>query len=652
MAQEGSPSARKYLQEALGYLRSLLNGPLQEAMNNLLDGAVKGGNASPFGPGGGLPPLDGLPDIFGPPEGPDTGDSEAAIDPIILDLDGDGIETLPLSKGVFFDHDENMFAESTGWVSPDDGLLVLDRNGDGRIDTGRELFGNHARLKDGKLADHGFLALKEQDDNGDGVLNATDASWQKLQVWRDLNSDANVDEGELFSPQQVGVTSIDTHWKASSFVDAQDHAHRQVGSITYSDGTKGQASDVWFTANKGYTKYTGDISVGEDIRRLPHIRGFGNMTELHVAMSQSPALRALVEDYVADPLAAQQPGKMDKILFSWAGVTDIDPKSRGRYIDARQLAVLEQATGKGFKHQWSGDTNPFIGSAELLKAEYRKFAQHAEACLLAQTLYRNEFALIVVDIKPDFSGLTLNFDAFESHINQLKGTDVVAHLRLRNAFHSFFSYQPTFSAEQERIGFPPQRTFIGGSENDALEGSRGDDILVGGKGDDQLNGGNGSDIYLFNREDGKDVIAEYSSESGDVDVLRFGEGITPEQVAVARRGGSTSSNYGDLELVFRSGDERVTIKDFFSASRYQIEHIEFANGTQWQSKDILNHIESGQALPASKKGRPQRSIALMKQDIAQFMSWDEEDDASASSVSLPLATAPSHKNIQQSSLAY
>lgn len=62
--------------------------------------------------------------------------------PLILDLDGDGIETSGVKDGAWFDHKGDGFAEQTGWVGKDDGLLVMDRNGNGRIEAGSELFGD------------------------------------------------------------------------------------------------------------------------------------------------------------------------------------------------------------------------------------------------------------------------------------------------------------------------------------------------------------------------------------------------------------------------------------------------------------------------------------------------------------------------------
>lgn len=83
-----------------------------------------------------------------------------AIDPLVLDLDGDGVETTTLSKttigGVNFNLDAKGLAEKTGWVGKDDGLLVRDLDGDGLITSGRELFGNHALLQSGKAAANGI----------------------------------------------------------------------------------------------------------------------------------------------------------------------------------------------------------------------------------------------------------------------------------------------------------------------------------------------------------------------------------------------------------------------------------------------------------------------------------------------------------------
>ncbi|HHW4677423.1 MAG TPA: calcium-binding protein, partial [Xylella fastidiosa subsp. fastidiosa] len=79
-------------------------------------------------------------------------------DPLVLDLDGDGIETLAAGKNILFDHDGDGITHASGWVKSDDGLLVLDRNGNGRIDNGSELFGADTVLSNGHTAASGFDA--------------------------------------------------------------------------------------------------------------------------------------------------------------------------------------------------------------------------------------------------------------------------------------------------------------------------------------------------------------------------------------------------------------------------------------------------------------------------------------------------------------
>ena len=115
--------------------------------------------------------------------------------PLILDLDGDEkVETTRISNGTYFDHDGNGFAESTGWVGKDDGLLVRDINGNGQIDNGTELFGNNSVLSSGKKAANGFEALKDLDSNNDGVFNSSDTAWNQVKVWKDTNENGIVDE--------------------------------------------------------------------------------------------------------------------------------------------------------------------------------------------------------------------------------------------------------------------------------------------------------------------------------------------------------------------------------------------------------------------------------------------------------------------------
>lgn len=143
--------------------------------------------------------------------------------PIVLDLDGDGVETVGLGDSqVMFDTDGDGRRTLTGWLNADDGFLVYDRDGDGFINDGREMFGNGTYRYDGeghyvngfenagnlKRCESGYEALAQEDTNGDGVINHLDRNWSSFRVWRDLNQDGLSQADELFTLEDLGIAEI------------------------------------------------------------------------------------------------------------------------------------------------------------------------------------------------------------------------------------------------------------------------------------------------------------------------------------------------------------------------------------------------------------------------------------------------------------
>ena len=169
--------------------------------------------------------------------------------PIILDLNGDGVKTLSISSGVKFD----LFAEgqsiNTGWVSSGDGLLVLDRNGDGVINNGTELFGSSTQLANGQKAPDGYAALRELDSNGDGIISADDALFAELRVWVDSNSDGINESGEVKTLASLGITSINARAAVNLSTD-NGNLIGLTSSYETADGATHAAADVWFVADK------------------------------------------------------------------------------------------------------------------------------------------------------------------------------------------------------------------------------------------------------------------------------------------------------------------------------------------------------------------------------------------------------------------
>jgi hypothetical protein len=176
-------------------------------------------------------------------------------DPLVLDLDGDGIETVgidPLAP-ILFDHDADGVKTGTGWIQSDDGLLVIDVNGNGTIDSGRELFGDNSLLYtalDGPVyAADGYAALRAQDSDSDGVVNSLDANFNQLRVWRDLNQDGISQAGELQTLSQAGIASIGVTGTATNTNLGNGNTQVASGSFTRTNGSTGQSGSAQLTGS-------------------------------------------------------------------------------------------------------------------------------------------------------------------------------------------------------------------------------------------------------------------------------------------------------------------------------------------------------------------------------------------------------------------
>ncbi len=194
-----------------------------------------------------------------------TGESYfSGVDPLVLDLDGDGLElTARTSQSPLFDLDGDGFAEQTGWVQSDDGLLVHDINANGEIDDITELFGSPTTS--------GFDELAVHDLNADGLIDVNDAIFTDLRVWQDLNQNAKVDAGELSTLTEAGIESISLTATASNVHNA-NNLIAEVGSFTRTDSTTSEISDVKFKINNYDSKWLGDSTVDPTVGAHEKVR--------------------------------------------------------------------------------------------------------------------------------------------------------------------------------------------------------------------------------------------------------------------------------------------------------------------------------------------------------------------------------------------
>ncbi|MCB9756635.1 MAG: calcium-binding protein [Myxococcales bacterium] len=136
---------------------------------------------------------------------------------------------------------------STDWPEPSTPWLALDRDGDGEISSGRELFGSGTILASGAAASNGFIALAELDDDGDGRITPNDAGFAQLVLWSDDDGDRQSSAWELMPLSSRGVTAIELGYNAERRCDARGNCGIERSGFTFfAAGTerRGELVDV------------------------------------------------------------------------------------------------------------------------------------------------------------------------------------------------------------------------------------------------------------------------------------------------------------------------------------------------------------------------------------------------------------------------
>ncbi|MCP4120461.1 MAG: hypothetical protein GY751_01765, partial [Bacteroidetes bacterium] len=224
-------------------------------------------------------------------------------DPIVFDLDGDGVELLGTDHGVTFDTNNDGVAENIGWVSPDDGFLVWDRNQDGLVDDFNEL--NFTDVHPDAFTDLDAMSLYF-DSNQDGVFNASDDHWDEFGVWNDANSNGVTDEGEFTSMEEAGIASVNVEGQD---VNYDQDGNQVVGETEYtdSDGESHEAKVVFLDIEEGSMGESGLEIAAADYQPLD--------AETAAIFQQADAINSMMaaealtipEDVTAMPIAADMP---------------------------------------------------------------------------------------------------------------------------------------------------------------------------------------------------------------------------------------------------------------------------------------------------------------------------------------------------------
>ena len=264
-----------------------------------------------------------------------------ARNPLAIDLDGDGIETLGIPTNgspTLFDHDGDGVRTGTGWLRPDDAWLVRDLNGNGTIDSGHELFGVDTDIPVMdyfRKARNGFEALRALDSNNDGTFNASDTAWAQVRLWQDANGDGISQAAELSTlaaKNIIGIALNETPTNVNlgngNTVTGTAMVQLGNGTSTTAAGVDLSASNLDLASNPFYRQFP-PIPLTDAAKVSPEMGGSGWARDLREAMSLggsgASALQAAVDGTV-QPLAVHITGG---VVTPAHGLLVVVPTGRG-----------------------------------------------------------------------------------------------------------------------------------------------------------------------------------------------------------------------------------------------------------------------------------------------------------------------------------
>lgn len=550
---------------------------------------------------------DAVDSVFGRNDG-GGGDSGK---PVIIDLDGDGIE-VSVDAFVDFDMDGDGFLEQTSWAHADDGFLVIDLNADGSRGDGDGLINQTDELVlsnwlgfDG-ATDLQALAIFDEWEmhggNNDGVLSAQDAIWSELRIWQDSNQNGITDDGELKTLNQLGISQI---------------------NLQYDDGThySDLSNDIELYGNVllGTASYTrnGEIIEG----------GVGDMslsyqTEGWRQVETDTGYQIELENGDTENYQVLTNNGSANVAFYGSDLDGATGDSRNNTLNAMNYYNAVQLMGRGGDDILSGGNKDDILSGDAGSDQLRGFQGD-------DVLFFDALDTVIdggqgTDTAYFADNTDLTFDLGSNQIEELhsgngnddlsaesSSSDVAIFAAGGNDIVTGGSGDDTLdggsgndtldgNAGEDNIsggngsdmitGGDGADTLIGGAGNDTLDGGENEDTLHGGTGSDVLRGGRGSDSYHFNRGDGSETIDDYG---GDDDSIEFGADIDLRDIRLREDG-------NDLIIYILPEDnptislsevtDIIRVKDWTRA-KGQIEVINFASGLSvslWELDNLFD----------------------------------------------------------------
>ncbi|MBX7146952.1 MAG: hypothetical protein K1X44_06565 [Alphaproteobacteria bacterium] len=539
--------------------------------------------------------------------------------PIVVDLDGDGIELIGVEDSrTFFDVNDDGYEENVGWVDRDDGFVAIDLNNDGKITAKEIAFASQTTEDDTDLE----AMAKLYDSNKDGVLNSSDADWNKFRIWQDMDGNGVTDEGELKTLDELNIQSV----KLTS-----DHKKEESGSniihgqtiYTKKDGSTGIAGDVEFDQSDQSFAYD-QVNGGVIVRVKDSDRGMFFADDHSNAPYQLEAESSgIAAAYGADgndtftnngKLGVTFDGGMgddtltgsdgDDWLIGNSGKDTLKGGSGNDrlFIDADDsiidggdgydVAVINDDRGvnldvaAGHIEAVQGDNGNDVLDASGYKAGDKSVNNTGINVTLAQGVtldggagddrllggsgddvlsggVGSDFILgdegddtIVADEDDQIDG----GDGIDTVIYQ--GTGVTRNAASLHAEIILGSGgDDALTTDEDHVV-----ALFGQGGDDHLAGSRGGDTLSGGTGDDTISGGSGNDTYRFGRGDGVDEVSDQDHFTGTVGHIQESWRDVTAQYQYTNVGSRVEGHGEEKEIVYyeyeATGSQNVKILDY------------------------------------------------------------------------------------------
>ena len=556
---------------------------------------------------------------------------------LILDIDGNGVDTINIKdKDIYFDSDNDGFREKTSWISKKDALLVIDKDGDGKIKNQSEVFG--------KIDMSGFEDLRQVDSNSDGIIDVKDIDFPKMFLWQDLDENGVVGNGELKSLSDAGISSINLNY---SPLNDEKNGNSIVGKalVKFSDGTSKNLYDVKLPYVITNTVYGGDYILDADVIDLPWLRGYGRTLDLQLASSQEDYLKNMVIHFSKIYNADELYDKFDLLISRWIGDNQFGTKLYKTVITKVMREALEDDINNfkpdNIKKAYTFFKNRlflhFCAQTSIGKIFPVKFDYREDKLIYGPNIYNR-----IIENMTDSSDFIVSFLLLERMVldkeydpkllgEAIKSHGYGAHLySYVNSGESFkfgkqkksddkkpvyvvgtrYSDKTTGNDNPDIIYGSDGDDYIdgqggddwlsGGRGNDKIYGNDGNDILIGNEGVNYLYGGGGNDIYIYYGA-GSDVIIDekwatakvqewYWDEKisdyrdkwvdkgkvlidGGVDKVIFANDSSPKYFLIQRY---------DNDLVFKLKNSKntLTLKNWYSSPEQRIEEFVFADGSQ------------------------------------------------------------------------